>query len=230
MYDYDFDRRIERMARKQCGAFSHAQAIRAGGSDAMLHGRLQTGQLLRIDAGVYALASYPGNFHRQCWAAVLGSPGAGVAGLAAAHLAAFPGFGPGRPEIVVGPGGNARSSIATVRRYDSPSMTTLDGLRITSPAQTLFDIAPRVAIDRLERAIDDLLLTKRLTVADLEERLAFYDDARRAGLRVMRRLVAERRVGGIRSAGNRTRAARRSHRPTTQGQSDRAFGGRLPVA
>jgi hypothetical protein len=197
MYDHDFDRRIERLARRQCGAFSHAQALQAGGSDPMLRVRLQTSQLVRLDAGVYALASYPGSFHRQCWASVLGNPGAGVAGLAAAHLLGFPGFAPGRPEIVVAPGGNARSTLATVRRYESPAMTTMDHLRITTPAQTLFDIAPRVVVDRLERTIDDLLLTRRLTVDDLDERLAFYDGARRAGLRVMRPLIAERRVEGF---------------------------------
>ena len=197
MFDHSFDRRIEMLARRQCGAFSHAQVIRTGGSDEMLATRIRTGQFLRLDAAVYTLASYPGSFHRQCWAAVLGTPDAAVGGLAAAHLLAFAGFAPGRPEIVVGPTGNARSAIAVVRRYESPALTTVDGLAITTPAQTLFDIASRVTIDRLERTVDDLLVARRITVDELDERLAFYDGTRRAGMRVMRPLIAERRAEGF---------------------------------
>ena len=89
--------------RSSAAQFSHAQAMRAGGSDPMLARRLNTGQLLRLDAGVYALALVPG----QLPPAVLGGcsrePGAGVAGWRR-PTCAFPAFarstgdrrGPGR--------------------------------------------------------------------------------------------------------------------------------------
>ena len=86
MYHHDFDRQIERIARRQCGGFSHHQALRVGGSDHMILTRLRTGLYVRLCPGVYALASYPGSFHRQCWAAVLSAPDAAVGGLSAAHL------------------------------------------------------------------------------------------------------------------------------------------------
>jgi very-short-patch-repair endonuclease len=159
--------------------------------------RLRLGIWLRLEAGVYALASYPGSFERQCWAAVLGQPEAGVAGFAAAHALGFKGFAPGRPEVVVPPTGNARSSLALVHRYESPALVKVGGLTVTSRAQTLFDIASRVGVDRLERTLDDELLSKRLAVAELEERLDAYTDTRRAGLRVMRPLIIDRQADGF---------------------------------
>ena len=197
MYDHEMDGRVERLGRIQCGAFNHEQALRAGATDDMISVRLRLGIWLRLESGVYAVASYPGSFHRQCWAAVLGQPDAAVAGFAAAHLLGFTGFSPGRSEIVVPPTGNARSRLARVHRCERPAVVKVQGLRITSRAQTVFDIAARVAVDRLERTIDEEILAKRLAVADLEERISTYDGALRAGLRVMRSLIAERRATGF---------------------------------
>lgn len=163
----------------------------------MILTRLRMGLYVRLCPGVYALASYPGSFHRQCWAAVLSAPDAAVGGLSAAHLLGFRGFAPGKPEIVVPPSGYAKSPIAVVHRYETPALVTIDGLRMTSRAQTLFDIAPRIGVDRLERTIDEQLAGELLCVDDLDERLNVYQDARRAGLRVMRPLIAERRADGF---------------------------------
>jgi very-short-patch-repair endonuclease len=197
MYDHDVDRRIERMGRRQCGAFNHQQALDAGASDDMISVRLRLGVWLHLESGVYAVASYPGSFERQCWAAVLGQPQAAVAGFAAAHLLGFRDYSPGRPEVVVPPAGNARSPSALVHRYESPVLVKVGGLKMTSRAQTIFDIASRVGVARLERTVDDEIVSKRMTVADLEERLAAYDGTRRKGLRVMRLLIADRRAEGF---------------------------------
>jgi hypothetical protein len=197
MYDHDLDRRIERLARTQCGAFNLEQASRAGASDHHVAVRIRSGAWLALASGVFALGSYPGTFERQCWAAVLGQPGAAVGGLAAGHLLGFRGFSPGRPEIVVPPSGNARSELATVHRYEAPALVTVKRLWITSRAQTLFDIAPRIGVDRLERAIDDQILSKCLSVDELDERLSAYEGSRRPGLRVMRPLIEHRRANGF---------------------------------
>jgi len=63
---------------------------------------------------------------------------------------------------------------------------------VTTIAQTLFDVAARVSLWKLERAMDDSLVSGRLTVAELQERLAFYEGSRRHGLARIRPLIVER--------------------------------------
>jgi hypothetical protein len=153
---------------------------------------------VRLANGIYALRASEGTFLRQCWAAVLVSPGAVVGGLAAASVLGLTDFRPCHPEIVIGGGGPSRNAFATVHRYDGARTATVAGLPVTSVAQTFCDIAPRVSIARIERALDDHLLSQRgpLDLGVFEERLAFYERTRRRGLAVMTALVAERRPHG----------------------------------
>ncbi|MGQ0616249.1 MAG: hypothetical protein ACT4PW_04555 [Acidimicrobiia bacterium] len=190
------DRQIARIAQRQHGVFSIGQTGRAGASEGLRRRRVDTGAWLRLDSGVYALAGHPPTFLRQCWAAVLGAPGSAVGGLAAAALHGVVGFGEVRPEIVVPSTCNSRNRLARVLRFDGAATTRVGGLPTTTLAQTFFDIAPRVVVTRLERAVDDALVARRLAVTDLEERLRFYDGCRRRGLRVMRELVANRGTEG----------------------------------
>ncbi len=196
VYNHDIDRKIDRIAQRQCGAFNLAQLRDAGGDSDTARHRIGLGRWIQIAPAVFAVVSFPGTFERQCWASVLGEPDAAIGALAAAHLFGAPDFRPGRPEIVVAPGRNARSEIAKIHRYAGAAVTTLRRLPITTPAQTIFDIAGRVSIDRLEGATDHLLLKGDMTVADLDERLTTYLDSRRPGLPILRLVIAARRAGG----------------------------------
>lgn len=197
MYDHELDARIDRIAHPQCGAFNLDQVRAAGGTDQAAAHRVELGRWFRLGPAVLALAASKGTFERQCWAAVLGEPVAAVGGFSAAVLRSFRGFTPGRPEIVVPPSGNARSPLARVHRYDAAAVSTVRGLRVTTAAQTVFDLAPRITVDRLEATVDDLLLTGRLTMDELEERLAVYETSRRAGLPVLRSVIGDRRVDAL---------------------------------
>jgi hypothetical protein len=192
MTAHSVDRAIEKMAYRQRGRFTYAQVLRAGGTDSIVRDRLASGAWIRVDPAVYALAPFAGDFISQCWTAELGNPGSAVAGLAAAAVLHFEDCRAGRPEIVVPPGSNARSSVARIHRYDGYLTTTVNGLLVTTRAQTLFDIAPRLSFDRLERVIDREVLDRRIGVGDLEERQSFYASTRRKGLPVMRALIDER--------------------------------------
>jgi very-short-patch-repair endonuclease len=193
---HNIDRLIASVARRQRGVFNHDQVIRAGGTDKVIHGRIQAGIWLRVAPEVYALPSAQGDFLRQCWAATLTEPGSGIAGLAAAAIRRFPDFRPCHPEIVAGLDANARNPIATVHRYADPLLTTYVGLPITTPAQTFFDIAQRAGFVRTEAALDHELLAGRVTIEELDERLLFYQGTRRPGLPTMRALLGERRADG----------------------------------
>jgi very-short-patch-repair endonuclease len=104
-------------------------------------------------------------------------------------------FRPCHPEVVVGTAGAGRNPFATVHRYDGARTAAVAGLAVTSVAQTLCDIAPRVSLVRVERALDEHLLAQRgpPDLGPFEERLAFYERARRPGMSVVAALVAERR-------------------------------------
>ena len=126
---------------------------------------------------VYALLQSAGTWKRQCKIAELSIDDAAIAGFAAAALHELPGFRPGRIELLVPVNSYCTHPFATMHRYAGAKLTIVDGIRVTTIPQTLFDIAPRVTAWRLERAMDDALLGKRTRVADLDERLAFYAGA-----------------------------------------------------
>lgn len=196
MKDHEADRRIELVARRQEGVFSRTQAYRVGFSSQMIDDRLQWRAWLRLAPAVYALASHPGSFERQCWAAVLAEADAAVGGMSAAWLHRFADVRPGRVEVVVGPACNARNPLAIVHRYDGALITSLKGLPITTVAQTVFDIANRTSYPRMERILDALLLDRRVSVEVLDERLAAYEGTRRPGLPLMRAMLEDRRQEG----------------------------------
>jgi very-short-patch-repair endonuclease len=192
----DIDTKIELLAGKQYGAFNRQQAFELGASERFVARRLQHGAWVRAAPAVYVLARSAGTWRRQCKIAELSAEDAAIAGLAAAALHEFPGFKPGRVEIVTAINAPCRHPRAIVHRYAGARVTAIDGIRVTTIAQTLFDNAMVLSPWRLERTIDDLLVAKRVTVADLDERLDFYDGSRRPGLPAIRPLIVERRADG----------------------------------
>src|SRR5437764_6498785 len=144
------DRRIEQKARRQHGVFTYGQAVGEGFSRTMISRRLITQQWVRLSPEVYALATAEPTWLRQYKAAQLSAKGAALAGLAAAKLHGFDDFRTVRPEIVVPYTSNTRTPLAIVHRSKGVPTVTVKGIQVTSVAQTLFDIIPRVDLHRLE--------------------------------------------------------------------------------
>ena len=192
----EIDRRIEALAAKQFGAFSRQQAFELGASERMVKRRLGERHWIRPVSAVYVLAASAGTWKRQCKIAELSVDDSAVAGFAAAALHELAGFRPGAIELVVPVNSYCTHPFATLHRYAGAELTTVSGIRVTTIAQTLFDLPSRVSPWRLERAMDDALLEKRLAIADLNERLTFYAGSRRPGLPRIRPLVLERLEGG----------------------------------
>lgn len=192
----EIDRRIEALAAKQYGAFSRQQAFDVGASERFVGRRLAEKYWLRPVPAVYVLAQSPGTWRRQCKVAELSTDGSGIAGRAAGALHQLTGFKPGPIELLVPINAPCRHPTATVHRYAGAKFTDVDGIHTTTIGQTLFDVSSVVGLRRLERAMDDALLAKRLSVGELDERLSFYADSRRPGLPRIRPLVLERLAGG----------------------------------
>jgi hypothetical protein len=91
---------------------------------------------------------------------------------------------------------NVRNKLATVHRSDSALVTVVEGIRVTTIAQTLFDIVSRVDIRRLERGMDGALLAGTVAVADLDERRRAVERSRKPGIALWRALVDERMEEG----------------------------------
>lgn len=187
------DRLIDEYASRQYGAFSRGQAVSAGFSPRMILTRVQNGAWVRLAPAVYALASAPPKWERQLAAALLTREGSIAAGRSAAYLHEFPGIGPGRPVIMVGPGGNARSPLATVirsRHFDGVGRVRRRGFIVTDEAQTIMTLASGLDEGRLEALVDYVVARKSCTVDELARIIAANDGAR--GVARLRPIVAYR--------------------------------------
>jgi very-short-patch-repair endonuclease len=190
------DRAVERLGRGQHGCFNLEQAVAAGFTESMVHRRLETRRWIRLAPGVYALPSAPPSWERQYKAAELSAHDAAVCSLAAAKVHGLSGFRVVRPEIVVPYTSTVRNKLATVHRSLGVPTVSVRGIRVTSVAQTLFDILARVSLDRLEPALDGALLEGKTSVEELLERRQAYERSRRPGIGVWRALVDERSADG----------------------------------
>ena len=194
---HEMTRALERIAARQEGVFHHEQARSCGFSDDMIERRALSGAFIRLESGVYAFASARSTWRRQYKAAQLSLPGSGLGGLAACKVQRLDGFKVERPELIVPYTSNHRTRLATVHRSDSALMTTFDGFRVSTIAQTLCDIVSRVRLDRWERAADGALLERRVSVEELQERRLRYENSRRPGFATYRALVDERLADGF---------------------------------
>ena len=193
----DIDRRINALAAKQHWLFNRQQACGLGASERMIARRIAERAWTNPEPSVYGIAGHLMTWQRGLKASELGTPNSAVGGFAAAALHRLPDMRPGHPELVAPPGTSARGKLATIHREAGFLTTIVDGITVTTIAQTLFDIAARVNLWRLERAIDDPLADGRLIVPQLEERLTFYEGSRRHGLARIRPLVQERSSDGF---------------------------------
>ena len=188
----ELEARILDLAARQLWLFNRRQVCGLGASTRFIARRLDSGAWTNPEPSVYGIAGHRLTWRRALKAAELGTADAGVGGLAAAALHQLPDFRAGRPELVAPPCTSSRGKLATIHRQVGYKLTTVDGITVTTIAQTLFDIAARVSLWRLERGMDDPLVAGNLTVAELQERLSFYEGSRRHGLARIRPLIVER--------------------------------------
>ncbi len=155
---------------------TRAQLLQAGLSDRTVANWVAGGKLIRVYHGVYAVGHRPANPLNGAHAALLaGGPASALAGECGLVLWAVWRRWPRQFEIVLNrrdrrPSGLLIHQSETLAPGD---ITTLQGLRVTSPARTLLDSASRMQPYQLTRAINDLRLRGLLTLgrlADIIER------------------------------------------------------------
>ena len=197
----DVDCAIEALAGIQHGCFSRLQALQAGANDGVIRRRLTSTQWLPVERGVYRLRAIPETWEGRLMAAALaGGTGSAVARRSAAALWTVPGFGRQPVDVMrvrrrrhTPVGGYLKESLVLPDRH----VTMLDAIPVTTPGRTLFDLAAVTHPLRVERALDNALAMKLVTLAGLHD--LFGDLARRgrAGIALMRRLLDARGPGYI---------------------------------
>ncbi|HVF15161.1 MAG TPA: hypothetical protein VM942_11210 [Acidimicrobiales bacterium] len=198
------DRELAALATTQGGLVTYHQA-RDHLSHKQLKSRLATGRLVTVRWGVYRHAGVPPTLRQPLRAALLAAgPTAAASHLSAAEIWRFPGFVADEPELVVP--WPARVRLAGVRSHQSQSLpahhvTVQHGLRVTSPARTLADLAAEVDARRLGRLVDDNLRRQLLDLADLRDVHDVLDCRGRPGLTVLRAVI-DARVPGFSPGGS----------------------------
>src|SRR3954447_18775096 len=188
-------RELAALADRQHGVVSSAQLAALGLSKHAV-GRLSArGSLQRLHRGVYAVGHRPKT--RQGWwlAAVLAAgPGAALGFRSAAALWRVRNTSRSRIEVIP-PGLCRRPGIEAHCIALAPDEVTVeDGIRVTTPARTLFDLAAVVTPDQLEHAFNEAEYRRLTSPVSLDAILARYPGRR--GTQAIRRVLANHRKNG----------------------------------
>lgn len=191
------DTAILALAQRHRGYVTRRELLDLGLSRHGINHRLRLGRLLPVYAGVYAVGHEPARAEDRAFGALLAcgarsllSHGSGVAhwGVSKWRL----------PFEVTAPSAHRRPGI---RVHRARTLTRRDvrvhrGIRVTSPARTLLDVARRFNDKQLARAVNELRLAGHLRLPDLGELL--HRCPRHPGARRLRPFV-ERPTGPTRS-------------------------------
>jgi hypothetical protein len=162
---------VHSFASQQGGHITREQLLAAGLNARTIVRWTETGKLIRVYRGVYAVGHLQTNPISAAHAALLaGGPRCALAGSPALVLHGIWKRWPKQLEIVTA--GDRRPSGLTVHHSTtllSRDITSVQKLRVTSPARTLLDTAERLSEQQLTRAVNDLRLRNLLTLEQLQD-------------------------------------------------------------
>lgn len=166
-----FDRLIAAVAAKQFGYITREQLYALGLSRRAIEFRIEVGRLIPVYRGVYAVGYVNRTpVARSCAAVLACGERAMLSHGSAASLWGFYKHWD-EPFEVIAPSIRIRRGIKvhrsrTLGRWD---ITRQLGIRVTTPARTVLDNAPRLTGKRLSRFVNDALRTPYLHVASLAD-------------------------------------------------------------
>ncbi len=172
--------RLFRLAARQAGHFTLAQAQECGFDRPQIRAHEKTGTFARVHPGVYRFVRYPAPAYGEIMAAWLA---AGADGAVVSHETALRLHGLSRraggeihltvPREAKRGGGAALRAVTlhvTRRRWRPGEVVQWEGMAITAPARTIADAAESgVAAEEITHAVDAALegrLTSRKDLAD----------------------------------------------------------------
>ncbi len=167
------ERVIAALASRQRGYVTRPQLLKTGLRAGAIKYRVAKGSLIPVHSGVYAVGHLPITGADRAYAALLAcGPGAVLSHGTAACLWGLDQRWRTPFEVIVKtarrrPG--IRTHRATLTRRD---VRRHNEMRVTSPARTIFDIAPRLTEKALRRAVNELRIARHLRLGDLADLLA----------------------------------------------------------
>ena len=194
---------ITELSSQQYGLFSRVQATKTGVDDGMLKRALGSGRITQEAEGVYGLPGWPESWWREVWRAFLATgPDKHVAlsHETAAAIHRMTNFPRGRIVLTTKHGDHHWHGLADMRQSTDlkPEHVRIrDGLPVTTPVRTLFDLAAVAGRERLAIAVEDAHISRQCC---LEELIALYEELRRPGKHGMKklgRILAERGPGYV---------------------------------
>jgi hypothetical protein len=159
-------------------------------------------QLIVVHRAVYRLASSPVTIESTCAAACLADIGVAISHQTAGRLWGIRHMTTAVTHVTVAtdrrpitdPGVRVHRS----RAFDATELTVRpDGIRITKPARTLFDLSSVVGIERLETAVEHALRLGIVTVDELHDTANVLRSRGRPGLRRFVGLLESRPPGQV---------------------------------
>jgi hypothetical protein len=186
----------ERVAARQHGLLSRAQALAVGLSRTQVDGLLARGSWIRALPSVYRIAAAPQTWQQPLMAACLwAKKEAAIFGRSAAALWEFQGYWRTRVELCGRSDLSPPSGVVfhQVKRLAPKDITTRSGIRVTGAARTILDLTPVVPPRTLERTLDEALRKGQVTVEALLGCIERNGRRGREGIAHLEALLAERR-------------------------------------
>jgi predicted transcriptional regulator of viral defense system len=199
------DEKIGTIAEHQRGRVSRDQLRAAGVSDRMIHGRVAAGRLVRKHRAVYAVGhTAPAPLTAEVEALLACGPHAVLSQNTAARLwKLIPDWDTSIHVTIRGRHGAQPDGVRVhhTNRLTRGEVEIVDALPVTSVARTLIDFAASADLTALERAIEQALIAKHVTDAQLDRAAAAR--VGRGATRIRAILAQQREPGVTRSEAER---------------------------
>jgi very-short-patch-repair endonuclease len=176
------------LAARQQGMVTFEQLLDAGLSERTIRTRVAGGWLTRRHAGVYQLGVFAGPFGAEAAVLLACGPDAVISHRTAAGLWRL--IAREGPIHVSVPGsvGRRRDGIRSHRAtLKDDEIITRHGIRVTTPARTLLDLAPSMPERQLDRLVEEVQVQNLATRDDVLRTVA--EGANRPGIRKLAAIV-----------------------------------------
>lgn len=196
------DGALRRLAAQQHGVVSRAQCRRLGLSTDSMRSRIRRGEWVVVSRRVLRHVAAPQTARTMLMAAVLDAGEGTVAShRAAADLWHLPGFRVEELDVSRLHGAeHQRRGLGRLhhpRTLPAHHTTVVDGIPVTTPARTLFDLAGVLHPGRTERAVDNALAKSPALLRALHRMLPDLAERGRPGITAMREILVARPFGYV---------------------------------
>jgi len=191
---------IAGLASRQYGVFSRTQARELGAGRNFIKTRLATGRWVRVEHNVFRLNGTTPTWRQSLLIACLSwGSGAAISHRAAGSLWRLAGIERQIVELTVAlnrRGGGA--GIVHRNRLEGVDVEIFDGIRVTSVARTLIDLAAVLRPETLEEVFDDALIKGLVSIPRIRWRLSEIAGGKgRHGVLLVRQLLEDRQKYGV---------------------------------